>query len=132
MEKHKKLIETCLESKKKAYTPYSHFNVGAAVETEDGEIFGGANIEIASYSPTICAERNAIFSAVYNGARKIVRIAITGDSENTFPCGVCRQVMREFGPDMEVLIVKDKDHVRTFTLEELLPHSFGPEDLENV
>lgn len=132
MDNREKLIQVCLESKQKAYTPYSHYNVGAAVETEDGTIFGGANIEIASYSPTLCAERNAIFSAVYQGHRKIKRIAITGDSEETFPCGVCRQVMREFGKDMEVLIVKDKDNVRTFTLEQLLPHSFGPEDLDNV
>ncbi len=124
-----KIIELALEAKEKAYVPYSGFHVGACVETEDGELITGSNIEIASYSPTLCAERTAIFTAVHKGARRITRIAVTADGKDTFPCGVCRQVMREFGPDMEILIVNSKEDVTTYTLEELLPHSFGPEDL---
>ncbi len=127
----KKMIQLALEAKEKAYVPYSGFHVGACVETEDGELITGSNIEIVSYSPTLCAERNAIFTAVHNGARRIVRIAVAGDAENTFPCGVCRQVMREFGPDMDVIVANSIDDYQIYTLKELLPHSFGPEVLQD-
>lgn len=127
----KKMIQLALEAKEKAYVPYSGFHVGACVETEYGELITGSNIEIVSFSPTICAERNAIFTAVHNGARKIVRVAVAADAVNTFPCGVCRQVMREFGPDMEVIVANSIDDYQIYTLKELLPHSFGPEVLQD-
>lgn len=126
----KLLIEKALEAKKKAYVPYSKFSVGAAILTEDNKIYTGCNIEIASYSPTICAERTAIFKAVSEGHKNISAIAIVGDGDMTFPCGVCRQVLREFGPKAKVIIANSVDEYEEYSLEELLPHSFGPEDLQ--
>jgi len=127
----KRLIRKALEAQKKAYVPYSNFHVGAALITEDGEIFTGCNIEISSYSPTLCAERTAIFKAVSEGHKKIKAIAIVGDANFTYPCGVCRQVIREFGKDATIIIANSEDEYREYKLDELLPHSFGPEDLED-
>lgn len=127
---NKDLIEKALKAKEKAYVPYSNFHVGAAVETCDGSVYTGCNIENASYSPTICAERTAIFKAVSEGKTKIKKIAIVGDSDMTYPCGVCRQVIREFGRDAEIIIANSKDEYKIYSLEDLLPHSFGPEDLK--
>lgn len=123
------LIELAIEAKEMAYVPYSGFHVGAAVETDDGRVFKGCNIEIASYSPTICAERTAIFKAISEGAKEIKKIAIVGDTKYTFPCGVCRQVLREFGKNSTVIIANSSVEYKEYTLEELLPHGFGPEDL---
>ncbi|MDX9918029.1 MAG: cytidine deaminase [Gudongella sp.] len=123
------LIKKAIEAKGLAYVPYSGFHVGAAVEMEDGTVYSGCNIEIVSYSPTICAERTAIFKAVSEGHKKIKKIAIVGDSDHTYPCGVCRQVIREFGKDSTVIIANSEDDYVEHTLEELLPNSFGPEDL---
>ncbi|MBS4536905.1 cytidine deaminase [Clostridium sp. D2Q-11] len=127
--KKDELIKAALESKKMAYVPYSGFRVGAALLTEDDKIYTGCNIESASYTPTNCAERTAIFKAVSEGDMDFKAIAITGDSEYTFPCGVCRQVMREFSHDLKIYIVKNEKEYKEFTLKELLPYSFGPEDL---
>lgn len=128
--KEKELIELALKARdNESYTPYSHFKVGAAVEMEDGSVYTGGNIEIASYSPTNCAERTAIFKAVSEGHRRIKRIAVTSSSGEAFPCGVCRQVIREFGKDVEIIIAASVDDYKIFTLDELLPHSFGPSDL---
>jgi cytidine deaminase len=124
------LIKKALEVKKRAYVPYSNFRVGAALLTEDGEIYTGCNIEISSYSPTLCAERTAIFKAVSEGHRKIKAIAVVGDSHFTYPCGVCRQVIREFGKDATIIVANSEDDYRIYKLEDLLPHSFGPEDLQ--
>lgn len=126
----KTLIQAALNAQKKAYVPYSKFKVGAAILTEEGEIYTGCNIEIASYSPTLCAERTAIFKAVSEGRRKIKAIAVVGDSDFTYPCGVCRQVLREFGKDATIIVANSKEDYRKYKLEELLPHSFGPEDLK--
>lgn len=126
----KELIEKALEAKENAYVPYSNFHVGAAILTENNEIYTGCNIEIASYSPTICAERTAIFKAVSEGHRDIKAIAIVGDSHMTFPCGVCRQVIREFGLKAKIIIANSVDDYKEYNLEELLPYSFGPEDLK--
>ncbi|MDR7857125.1 cytidine deaminase [Tissierella sp.] len=126
----KELIKKALEAQKMAYVPYSKFRVGAALITDEDEVFTGCNIEIASYSPTLCAERTAIFKAVSEGHKKIKTIAIVGDSDFTYPCGVCRQVIREFGKDATVIIANSEDDYREYKLEELLPHSFGPEDLD--
>ena len=126
----KELIKRALEAQLRAYVPYSNFKVGAAVLMEDGKVFTGCNIEIASYSPTICAERTAIFKAISEGHKKIKTIAVVGDSNFTYPCGVCRQVIREFGKDATIIVANSEEDYREYRLEELLPHSFGPEDLE--
>ncbi|MDD4725549.1 MAG: cytidine deaminase [Tissierellia bacterium] len=129
---NKELIKKALEAKEKAYVPYSSYHVGAALITEDNEVYTGCNIEIASYSPTLCAERTAIFKAVSEGHLKVKTIAIVGDSSFTYPCGVCRQVIREFGKDAKIIIANNEDEYKEYTLDELLPHSFGPEDLKNA
>ena len=114
----------------RAYCPYSHFAVGAALECADGTVFTGCNIENAAFSPTICAERTAVAKAVSEGHTDFVRIAIAGRSADfCVPCGVCRQVLREFAPDIEVICLNGKGEEQVFTLSELLPHSFGPEFL---
>ena len=128
---NQELVNLAIKSQVKAYVPYSKFRVGAALLTEDGEIFTGCNIEIASYSPTICAERTAIFKAVSEGHRKISKLAVVGDSDFTYPCGVCRQVIREFGPDAIILVANKNGDYREYSLEDILPYSFGPEDLES-
>lgn len=129
MEK-KELIKKALEAQQKAYVPYSKFKVGAALIAEDGKIFTGCNIENAAYSPSVCAERTAIFKAVSEGNRKIKAIAVVADSDYTYPCGVCRQVIREFGRDAIVIIAKSEDEYKEYKLDELLPHGFGPENLK--
>ncbi len=128
----KLLIKMALEAKEKAYVPYSNFHVGAAILTDDGKMYTGCNIEIASYSPTICAERTAIFKAVSEGSKKVKAIAIVADGQDTYPCGVCRQVLREFGKDAKIIIANTQEDYKEYTLEELLPHSFGPEDLKKM
>ena len=114
----------------RAYCPYSHFAVGAALECADGTVFTGCNIENAAYSPGICAERTAVAKAVSEGHTDFVRIAIAGRSADfCVPCGVCRQVLREFAPDLEIICLNGKGEEQIFTLPQLLPHSFGPEFL---
>jgi cytidine deaminase len=113
-----------------AYAPYSHFKVGAAVVTETGEIFSGANVENASYGLTLCAERNAVFQAVAKGARKIRAVAIyTPTASATPPCGACRQVINEFGPEADIYSTCEGAPVLHHKLTELLPGSFGPANL---
>ena len=123
------LAKQALEAQKMSYSPYSKFRVGAALLTKSGKVFTGCNIESASYSPTICAERAAIAKAVSEGEQEFEAIAVTGDGDWTYPCGVCRQMMREFAPDLLVIVVKSETEVREHRLSELLPYSFGPEDL---
>ena len=125
------LALAAIEAMKKSYSPYSNFTVGAALLTKDGKIYTGANIENASYTPTICAERNAIFTAVHQGERDFEAIAIVGGHEGkvngvTAPCGVCRQVMSEFcSPDFKVILVtsSEGDYVEE-TLGNLMPYMF--------
>ena len=128
---YKKMIKCALESQKKAYTPYSNFNVGASVLTDSGKIYGGCNIENASYTPTVCAERVAIFKAIYDGEKKITKIAVVGKENSlTYPCGVCRQVMREFcTDDCEINIIRNEQEYKIIKFSEILPYSFGPKDL---
>lgn len=125
------LAIAAIEAMKRSYSPYSHFTVGAALLTKDGKIYTGANIENASYTPTVCAERNAIFTAVHNGEREFEAIAIVGGHEGnvkgvTAPCGVCRQVMSEFcSPDFKVILVTSPNgDFEETTLGELLPYTF--------
>lgn len=136
----KYLIEKAFEAQQMSYSPYSGFCVGAALLAKNGTIFQGCNIENAAYTPTNCAERTAFFKAVSEGITEFEAIAIVGSQKGTpkgegsfcAPCGVCRQVMREFCEPKEFRIIlavsEDKYHV--YTLEELLPMSFGPENLE--
>jgi cytidine deaminase len=126
------LISAALKAREKAYVPYSNFKVGAAILTEDGSVYGGCNIENASYGATNCAERTAIFKAVSEGHSSIKAIAIVGDtSAYTYPCGICRQVIAEFAEgDIPVILAKnEKDYVLK-TLEEILPGAFTKKDLE--
>lgn len=133
----KKLIELAHEARKRAYTPYSGFQVGAALLTKKGKVYLGCNIENASYTPTNCAERTAFFKAVSEGEREFAAIAIVGGAKDTearetcAPCGVCRQVMREFCDPQEfrILLEDGKGGVLNFKLAELLPLGFGPENL---
>lgn len=133
----RQLIELAYEAREHAYTPYSDFQVGAALLTKDGKIYQGCNIENAAYGPTNCAERTAFFKAVYEGEREFAAIAIVGGKAGTrtgdmcAPCGVCRQVMREFcAPEEFRVILEDgKGGFVNLKLEELLPMSFGPSNL---
>jgi len=127
----KLLIKIAMEAREKSYSPYSKFKVGAAVYTKSGKIFTGCNIESASYSPTICAERVAISKCISEGYKDIEKIAVVGsDKSISFPCGVCRQFILEFGKDIKVICAKNLDNYKTFTINELMPNSFGPEDLK--
>jgi cytidine deaminase len=113
-----------------SYAPYSNFNVGAAVLAE-GEVFPGANVENASYPMSVCAERNAVAAAVNAGKRSIDAVAVvTRADEPTPPCGGCRQVLNEFGPKMLVVIEAADRKRAEWTLPEILPHAFGPDDLK--
>ena len=124
-----KLIELAKEAMSHSYSPYSGYRVGAALLCGDGAVYTGCNIENASYTPTVCAERTAIFKAVYDGHRDFVAIAVCGGKDGVItgsfpPCGVCRQVMREFcGDDFKVYLVKP-DGYEMRTLAQLLPDSF--------
>ena len=109
----------------RAYVPYSHFPVGAALECADGTVFTGCNIENAAYSPSICAERTAVAKAVSEGHRDFVRIAVAGRGRDyCVPCGVCRQVLLEFAPEIQVICINGVGESKSFSLSELLPHSF--------
>ena len=114
----------------RAYIPYSHFPVGAALECADGTVFTGCNIENAAYGCTICAERTAIVKAVSEGATKFTAVAVAGEDADAWPCGICRQVLNEFSKDMRVICGARKTGKFTAVpLTELLPRAFGPEDL---
>ena len=119
------LIAAALAMRERSYCPYSHFAVGAALECADGTVFTGCNIENAAYSPTLCAERVALGKAVSEGHTQFRRIAVAGGSEAPCaPCGVCRQTLLEFSPEMEVICVGSGGAERTMTVRELLPLSF--------
>ncbi len=123
----KELCQKAVDMLEMAYVPYSHFPVGAALECADGTVYTGCNIENAGYTPTNCAERTAVFKAVSEGRREFVRIAVAATTEKfCAPCGVCRQVLAEFNPDlsMEVILVNSKGETLELTLKDLLPYSF--------
>lgn len=136
LESIRRLQEQAAEARKRAYAPYSHFAVGAALLGKDGKVYTGCNIENASYPAGICAERTAISKAVSEGCRQFEAIAIAGGPETSpyltlcTPCGICRQVLREFcPPDFPVYFSDGNGGFRMMTLAELLPESFGPESL---
>ncbi|MBQ8194488.1 MAG: cytidine deaminase [Oscillospiraceae bacterium] len=132
-----RLIDSALEARKNAYAPYSGYYVGAALLCSGGDIVTGCNVENASYGATNCAERTAVFKAVSEGKQRFTAIAIAGGKEReqasdyAYPCGVCRQVLREFcvPEDMIVIVCRSRDDYKQMTLAELLPCSFGPENL---
>jgi cytidine deaminase len=130
------LVQLALEARARAYTPYSGFAVGAALLCADGTVYQGCNIENAAFGPTICAERVAVFKAVYDGKRDFAAIAVAGGKAGQEvtglfpPCGVCRQVLREFcGLDFPLYLVKENGAYETRTLGELLPLSFSNADM---
>ena len=130
------LIEKAIEKLPNSYAPYSRYNVAAAALFDSGNIYTGVNVESALLSITICAERNAIFHAISEGERKLLAIAVVGGpdgkcSEYCVPCGVCRQLMRDFADkdSMIILSAKNEDDYMEKTLDEMLPYSFGPESL---
>ena len=131
------LMRLAEEARKLSYCPYSHFAVGAALLTKSGKVYIGCNIESASYTPTNCAERTAVFKAVSEGEREFVTIAVIGAPEGEkgkfcAPCGVCRQVLREFcSLDFRILLGTTEE-VQAYTLNDLLPASFSPADLKGV
>lgn len=126
-----KLIQSAFAAKDKAYVPYSGFGVGAALLSVGGKIYTGCNIENAAFSPTNCAERTAFFKAVSEGEKDFVAIVICGGGSYCPPCGVCRQVMLEFcAPDtFDVILAASPTDYRIFKLAELMPHSFGKQNL---
>jgi cytidine deaminase len=132
MNKLEDLVTAARSAAQHSYSPYSNFKVASAVEMEDGTIFSASNVENASYGLTCCAERNAIFQAVSKGHRLIKRIVIYAPSPTvrTGPCGACRQVIKEFADENTLIIgACDSDDILTFTMEDLLPKSFGPDNL---
>ncbi|WP_139904073.1 cytidine deaminase [Clostridium thermarum] len=129
---HETLIKEALKARQMAYTPYSNFNVGAAVLTEDGKVYTGCNIENASFGATNCAERTAIFKAVSEGSRTITAIAIVGDLNSyTYPCGICRQVFLEFAKDenIEIILAKNEKDYVVERLKDIIPGAFTKKDL---
>ncbi len=131
------LVRLAVQARERAYVPYSHFAVGAALLAADGTVYQGCNIENAAYTPSNCAERTAFFKAVSEGRRAFEKIAIVGGPEGEpisdwcAPCGVCRQVMREFCDEgsFRVILARSEDELASYLLRELLPQGFGPEDL---
>ena len=124
------LVQEAIKASKLAYAPYSHYMVGAALLTKSGTIFAGSNIENASYGLASCAERNTIFKAVTEGEKDFVMIAVV-TKDGGFSCGACRQVMNEFNPELLVIIANDKGEIlHEKPLSKLLPHAFGPGNLD--
>ncbi len=122
------LLAAACEARGRAYAPYSHYRVGAAVLTKNGRIFTGVNVENASYGLANCAERTAVFKMVSEGERRILAVAICTENGGS-PCGACRQVLTEFGGDVPVWLSDDQGNVRQTSLHALLPDHFGPEHL---
>ncbi len=120
----KELFRMAVKASENAYAPFSNFHVGAALLTEDGKVFTGVNIENSSYGATICAERTAMVKAISEGARNFESIAIAGNGGTSWPCGICRQFMYEFCPEIRVISGENEDELQVYTLKELLPEGF--------
>ena len=131
-EKQAELLKLATAARDHSYSPYSHYRVGAALLTKDGTVYQGCNIENASFTPTICAERTAFFKAIFDGVRDFAAIAVIGSGElPAYPCGVCRQVMSEFCEGDFLIITSNADGstVVAETLDQMMPYRFGPKDL---
>lgn len=123
------LVVAAAKARLRAYAPYSNYQVGAALLAEDGTIYVGCNIENAAYGPTVCAERVAVFKAVSEGTQRFTAVAVV-TRDGGAPCGVCRQVLNEFGPEMLVIVADAEGRVQfTLPLSDLLPRAFGPQNL---
>lgn len=133
---NEELCALAAKAMENAYVPYSGYRVGAALLTKSGKVYTGCNIENASYSPTICAERTAIFKAVSEGEREFLKIAVAGGKNGEItgefpPCGVCRQVMAEFcEPDFKILVVNGENSFTEYTFSDILPFSFNPKHVK--
>ena len=131
----KELLLSAIKAMENSYSPYSDCKVGAALLCKNGKVFTGANIENAAFSPTICAERVAIFKAVNEGERDFLKIAVAGGKNGIIngifaPCGVCRQVMREFcDDDFQIIMGENEEEYKVVTLKDLLPLSFSPDNV---
>ena len=127
---NQELIAKAKEAMTKAYAPYSHFQVGAALLAKDGRVFTGCNVENATYGATICAERTAVTKAVSEGVREFEKIAIVASSgDYAAPCGICRQALSEFAPHLTIVCAsKQLTDAKSYSLDQLLPHSFSKED----
>ena len=131
------LIETAAAQRQYSYAPYSDYRVGAALLAKNGTVYTGCNIENAAYGPSMCAERTVIFKAVSEGIRDFEAICVIGGREEvpagySVPCGTCRQVMTEFcDPSFQIIVAKDTENYELLTLGELLPRSFGPDNLKS-
>ncbi len=136
-EQIKSLVADAIDARSFSYSPYSNFKVGAALLTKSGKVFKGCNIENAAYTPTVCAERTAVFKAVSEGEKDFEAIAIIGGydgvelstSEPSGPCGVCRQVLLEFSEDLTIISANSLDHYYITSLDALVPMPFGPKNL---
>ncbi len=127
------LVAAARAARARSFAPFSHFQVGAALETAEGQIIPGCNVESASYGLTMCAERVAIFRGVSEGYRNFTRVAIVTDTEvPTPPCGACRQILWEFAPDAEVILANLTGKLRRYTMRELLPHGFDAKQLHKL
>ena len=136
--KNEILIAAAFKARESSYSPYSNYRVGAAILTSAGKIYTGSNVENASYGGSICAERSAAVKAVNDGERCFTAVAVAGalsgseSGDYSYPCGICRQFLREFAaPDMRILVAKTRDDVLDISLEQLLPYSFGPDNLSS-
>lgn len=130
---HARLIELAKGARERAYAPYSHFPVGAALLGRSGRVYTGCNVENASYPAGICAERCAVAKAVSEGEREFSAIAVVGDTEGPCaPCGICRQVLAEFGPDIQVIMANLKGNVRVLAAADLLPGAFTGADMSRT
>jgi len=123
------LIDLAKQARKKAYTPYSHYKVGAALLCKSGKVYTGCNVENASYGHTVCAERTAVFKAVSEGETEFEAIAVVTKNGGS-PCGACRQVLSEFAPKLTIYIADKNGEYRATTMQKLLPDSFTPAHLE--
>jgi cytidine deaminase len=125
------LVLRAIDMQSRSYCPYSRFPVGAALQCADGTLFTGCNVENAAYGSSLCAERTALVKAVSEGAKRFTAIAVAGEAQPAWPCGICRQVLVEFSPDMKVLCGdRATGRFTATTLRDLLPHAFGPQDLK--
>lgn len=123
------MVEAAIKGAQHAYVPYSRYTVGAALRAADGTVYTGCNIENAAYPATICAERTALVKAVSEGQRQFDLLAVVTDNGG-FPCGTCRQMLYEFAPELQVIVATLKgDIVQECQLKDLLPHGFGPAEL---
>ena len=127
----RELFDLACQAMDRAYAPYSHFRVGACILSDDGRAFTGCNVENASFGGTICAERTALVKGVSEGATRFTAVAVAGENFDAWPCGICRQMLNEFSQDCRVICgARATGKFTVIPLKELLPHSFGPNDLK--